>query len=225
MRELRAQGPRRLAVRLLLIRHGESRGNAEGRLQGQREFPLSELGTQQVRALGERLAAAEIGALYSSPLRRARETAEAVAGRSGVEVEEDIRLQEYDFGELSGLTWPEINDRHPEIIREYQRQSGWPEFPGDEGRETFLARVREVFSEIVARHSEDETVAVVTHGGPIIVYVFETLGRPYSRPTPFQVGNASITTVQHGATRSSGVPERTIVGLNDACHLVGLDAR
>lgn len=212
-------------MRLLLIRHGESEGNAQGRLQGQVEFSLSELGALQVRALGERLGSGRIDALYSSPLRRAWETAKAVSAATGVEIAEEERLQEYDFGELSGLTWPEINDRHPEIIREYQRQSGWPDFPGDEGRSVFLERVREAFAEIVVRHSgDDEDVAVVTHGGPIIVYVFETLGREYSRPTPFQVENTSITTVAHGRSPGS-FADRTIVGLNDTCHLVGLNAR
>ena len=95
-------------MRLLLVRHAESQGNREMRLQGRREFPLTRRGLDQARALADRLAKCPPTAIYASPITRAARTAEAVAERCGLSVAADPRLEEYDFGEASGLTWTEI---------------------------------------------------------------------------------------------------------------------
>ena len=91
-------------MRLLLVRHAESVGNHELRLQGRAEFPLTDRGRRQADALAAALAEAPVRAVYSSPIRRALDTAEAIAARRGLTVEVRPALQEYDFGELSGLT-------------------------------------------------------------------------------------------------------------------------
>src|SRR4030042_588396 len=100
-------------MRWLLIRHGESEGNREWRLQGQREYPNTERGRCQTEALSRRLARRQVAAVYSSPLRRAWDTANAIATALGLEVRALPAVQEYDFGELSGLTWREIHERAP----------------------------------------------------------------------------------------------------------------
>ncbi len=207
-------------MRLLPIRHGESQGNVESRLQGRADFPLSDLGVAQAGGLADRFASSSIDALYSSPLLRAKMTADAVAGAAGLEVVEDDRLQEYDVGEISGMTWPEVKERYPEIARQYREESDFPRFPGSESRDDFSARVQASINEIAARHKEDGKVAVVTHGGPILVYVMESLGTPYSRPPRFRVDNASIHTIEF--SERAGVPESTVVGLNDTSHLRSL---
>ncbi len=207
-------------MQLLLIRHGESQGNAEGRMQGRANFPLSDLGVAQAGALADRLAFLNIEALYTSPLLRAKMTADVVAGAAGLDVVEDDRLQEYDVGEVSGMTWLEVKERYPEIARQYRDESGFPRFPGSESRDDFMARVQASIGEIAARHRDDDTVAVVTHGGPILVYVMESLGTPYSRPPRFRVDNASIHTIEF-ADRA-GFPVCTVVGLNDTSHLLSL---
>lgn len=206
-------------MRLLLIRHGESQGNAESRLQGRADFPLSELGVAQAGALAKRFSSS-VSALYSSPLLRAKMTADAVACAAGLDVVEDDRLQEYDVGEISGLTWPEVKERYPEIARQYRKESEFPRFPGSESRDDFTTRVQTSIDEIAARHKDDGEVAVVTHGGPILVYVMESLGTPYSRPPRFRVDNASIHTIEFA--ERAGFPERTVVGLNDTYHLRSL---
>ncbi len=95
-------------MRLLLIRHAESTGNRQGRLQGRADFPLTERGRRQAQELATVLSRLPVAVVCSSPIRRALNTAEAVAGPLGLKVEVQAALQEYDFGELSGLTWPEI---------------------------------------------------------------------------------------------------------------------
>ncbi len=205
-------------MKLLLIRHAESQGNAEHRLQGTREFPLTERGREQSRALGERLAAVGVSAVYASPLQRTMQTAEILGGRLGLQVVPEPRLQEYDFGAtISGLTWDAIREQHPEIIRALSREdSDFPRYPGEEGRAIFSARVSEAMGEIVARHAEG-TVAIVTHAGPIVTYVLESLGRPYRRPVPFSIDNASISTLEVNEPRSFA--PSVVTAINDRCHL------
>ena len=211
-------------MRLLLIRHAESQGNHEGRLQGRKEFPLTERGIRQAELLAERLMNQRIAALYSSPILRAHDTARAAAAQAGLEVIPEPRVQEYDFGEqLSGLTWQEIRDQKPEIIAALTGNgSEFPRYPGEEGRAHFRDRVCEAMGEIAERHRSDDAVAVITHAGPIVVYVMETLGRGYGRPIPFVIDNTSITTIELGGGGNDFAPRAVLTGLNDTCHLATL---
>ncbi|HSP56300.1 MAG TPA: histidine phosphatase family protein [Dehalococcoidia bacterium] len=225
--ELRAQGEGE-PVKLLLIRHGESQGNHEGRLQGRREFPLTERGREQCEALAGRMTTLPVSAIYSSPIRRAHDTALFVGSELGLEVTLEPRVQEYDFGErLSGLTWQEIREQQPEIVKALASgQSEFPRYPGEEGRAAFHQRVCAAIGDIADRHREDPAVAVVTHAGPIVVYVLDTLGRGYSRPIPFTIENTSITTIElNNGAAAPFAPASAIVGLNDTCHLSGLEPR
>lgn len=211
-------------MRLLLIRHAESQGNHEGRLQGRKEFPLTERGIRQAQLLAERMSEWPVSAVYSSPIRRAHDTADMVASKAGLDVIPEPRVQEYDFGEeLSGLTWQEIRDQNPEIIAALTgNASEFPRYPGEEGRANFRDRVCAALSEIAERHHPDDAVAVITHAGPIVVYVMETLGRGYGRPIPFVVDNTSVTTIELSSGGNEFVPAAVVTGLNDTCHLAGL---
>ena len=95
-------------TRLMLIRHGRSTWNAEGRIQGQADPPLDEMGREQARRLAERLHGEPIVALYTSPLLRARETAGIIGQALDVPVTPDERLKEYDVGDVAGLTWDQL---------------------------------------------------------------------------------------------------------------------
>jgi broad specificity phosphatase PhoE len=136
-------------TRLLLVRHGETDWNAEGRLQGQTDRPLSELGRRQARRLAEDLPREQLEAIYSSDLARARETAEIVGERVGLPVELDPNLREKDWGTWEGLTAAE-RDR--------------VEFVG-ESTEAHQERMLGALRRISDRHPGEKTVLVVTHGG------------------------------------------------------------
>jgi len=208
-------------MRLFLVRHAESLGNREMRLQGRRDFPLTEQGWHQVAALAARLAALPLAAVYASPIRRAMDTAAPIAEQVRLDVRIEPRIQEYDFGEaLSGLTWREIREREPALIEALLgSEADFPCYPGEEGREPFRQRVRGAMWEIVGRHEADEAVVVVTHAGPITVFLLEALGRPYRRPIPFAIDNASVTTVEFNSNAPPNFPRAVLVGLNDTCHL------
>ncbi len=206
-------------MRLLLIRHAESTGNRQGRLQGRADFPLTERGRLQAQELAAVLSRLPVAVVCSSPIRRALDTAEAIAGPLGLKVEVQAALQEYDFGELSGLTWPEIGERRPHLIEHLLSDSAdFPHYPGEEGREAFRERVCGALWAIADRHAGEEAVAVVTHAGPIAVFLLDILQRGYQRPIPFTLDNASVTTVEIAKPQPFR-PRAVLVGLNDTCHL------
>jgi len=204
-------------MRLLLIRHGESVANAEGRLQGHLDIPLSDRGRRQAELLADRLAPLGVQALYTSPLLRAKGTAEIVAGCLGLPVEERPALMERNVGELAGLTRDEIITRFPRYMP--ARAELRPiEIEGFEQDAEFAQRVKDALAAIIGAHAQG-TVAVVTHGGIIFSFCRQTLRMPTVRPGPFAVENASVTTfdIVRGET-----PRATLVTLNDTCHLDGL---
>jgi glucosyl-3-phosphoglycerate phosphatase len=150
---------------LLLARHGETDWNRDGRWQGQSDTPLNELGREQARELAESLDG--IDAVYSSDLARARETAEIVAARLGVEVKVDERLRERSFGAWEGLTMEEIEGRYAQAHVRWRAGEG---HGADDAEpfDAFAARVHSFLEEVLRRHP-DETVLVVGHGGSIRV--------------------------------------------------------
>ena len=135
---------------LLLVRHGETDWNAEGRLQGHTDRPLNEFGRRQARALAERLAGDGIDAIYASDLARARETAEIVGARVGLPVLLEPGLRERNWGNWEGLTGPE-RDR--------------VEYAG-EAPQAHGARVLAAVRMIAERHP-GRRIVVVTHGGSL----------------------------------------------------------
>jgi broad specificity phosphatase PhoE len=134
---------------LLLVRHGETDWNADGRLQGHTDRPLSDFGRRQARQLGDQLENERLEAIYSSDLARARETAEIVGERLGLPVVLDPDLREKDWGTWEGLTSVE-RDR--------------VEFVG-ESTEAHQERMLRALRRISERHPGDGRVLVVTHGG------------------------------------------------------------
>lgn len=162
-----------MTATILLARHGQSDWNDAGRWQGHADRPLSELGRRQAQELAERLAAFELDAIYSSDLQRARDTAQAVADRQGLEVATAPELREVDVGSWEGLTRGDAEARFPEDFARWQAGStGWRD------GETYLAmsdRVLAAVREIAGRHPEGR-VLVVAHGGPIRAIHAEALG-------------------------------------------------
>ena len=103
----------------LLVRHGETDWNRDRRFQGHADPGLNDTGRVQALELADELAAERIDAIYASDLARARETAEIIAGRVGAPVVLDRELREIDVGEWQGLTWPEIEQRYPDGVRNW----------------------------------------------------------------------------------------------------------
>jgi broad specificity phosphatase PhoE len=147
-----------------LARHGETDWNAAGRWQGHADRPLTALGRRQALELAERLASVPLDAIYSSDLRRARETAEPAAERHGLEVRTLVALREVDVGSWAGLSRAEVAERFPQAFDRWRGgDHGWED---GETYEAMTARVVEAVLEIARVHAGRE-VLVVAHGGPI----------------------------------------------------------
>ncbi len=199
-------------MRLILVRHGESVGNFENRLQGQEDYPLTEEGRRQAVLTGRRLEGLGTTAVYTSHLLRAHETAVAIGERLGVEPLVDEDLSEYHFGEMSGMTYAEVRERFGVVANPAERT-----YPGEEGRDNFFSRVTSTLWGIAEAHPE-EAVAVVSHGGPIALFCQSVLGLPYKRPMPFSIDNCSLNIIDASVT-SSDSRQALVLHLNDICHL------
>lgn len=152
--------------RLLLLRHGQSTWNAEGRWQGWADPPLSAMGEAQARAAAERLARLGLTTVVSSDLQRARRTAELIAERLGLDVlapEPDLR--ERNIGDWSGLTTVEIEQGWPGWLAAW-RAGELERPPNGEARQEIADRVLAVLERLDA-DAPDGVVLVVTHGGVI----------------------------------------------------------
>jgi broad specificity phosphatase PhoE len=163
---------------LLLVRHGETDWNRVGRWQGGSDTQLNDLGREQARALADQLDG-DIDVVYSSDLARARETAEIVAAKLGLEVRLDPRLRERGFGGWEGLTTTEIEDRFGDAHRRWLAGEG----AGADDAETFedfSARVNHFLADLVRLHPDDE-VLVISHGGSIRVIHALAAGLDYVR--------------------------------------------
>lgn len=155
-------------TRLILIRHGETDWNSEGRWQGQIDIPLNENGLEHARELAIELAREGIQAIYSSDLLRAIQTADPLAKRAGIPVNLDPRLREIHQGEWQGMRVEDIRVRYAE---RFQQRRANPLAIAPPGGETVLQvqeRVYQSLDDILLRHP-DETVAIVAHGFVIAV--------------------------------------------------------
>lgn len=176
---------------LLLIRHGETAWNAEHRIQGSLDIPLSPTGIWQAGRLAERLAAGHIDAIYTSDLARAWLTAEPVAARLGLELRVDIRLRERSFGVFEGHTLEEIAARWPaEFVAWRERDPAWAMPEGESGAE-FIERVNAALHDIT-REWAGATVAVVAHGGVLDVAYRTARALAWDAPREHVMANAAI---------------------------------
>jgi broad specificity phosphatase PhoE len=149
---------------IFLARHGESDWNVANRFQGHSDRPLTERGREQAHALADLVASEEIEAVYTSPLSRARETAEIVAARVGLEPVALPELREVDTGSWSGLSRADVETRFPEGFTRWRSGgSGW------EDGETYEEMAERVIGALrtIAEGHPDGRVLIISHGGPI----------------------------------------------------------
>jgi len=152
---------------ILLLRHGQSTWNAEGRWQGQSDPPLSDLGWEQAEEASAKLAEVGATAVVTSDLDRARTTGEVLADALGLGPPvEDRDLREYDVGDWEGLTRPEIENGWPDQLAAW-KGGRLLATPGGETRSAFLQRVTAALRRVAKTAELGDTALVVTHGGVI----------------------------------------------------------
>lgn len=184
-------------MELLIVRHGESVANAEGRMQGQSDYPLSELGLRQAELLGRLLQTSgyRFDACYTSPLTRARATSLALTTALGLpEAELEPGLAELHAGSLQGLTHAEIAERHPSFMQ--RGLTGLGDFAeyGGESYDDVQQRVQSLVERLYHRHLvAAHRVLAVAHGGVNFQLLKALICSPVPRVMSVKFGNCSAT--------------------------------
>lgn len=199
--------------KMIFVRHGESVWNEARRFQGNGDPELSARGRAQAARVAHRLATAgPLGALYTSPLRRAAATAQAIGEVLGLPARPEPDLREMGLGEWEGMTPAEIDARWENAYARWVRDPPAHLPVGGEGMESFSARVAAAVDRIRAAHAGADVV-IVSHGGAIGAYLCRVLGMGLSHLFRFKLENASLTEVveDHIGLR--------LALLNDTSHL------
>jgi probable phosphoglycerate mutase len=176
--------------RLIILRHGETAWNVEGRYQGHLDSPLTPRGEAQARALARRLTGVSFTTLYSSDLGRATQTAGIIAQATRHEVLPDSRLRERNLGVFQGLLKSEIKQKLADEYRLFKTAGPDYAMPGGESARQAAERSLVCLEELAQRHL-GETIVLVAHGGTISVLLRHTLGIPLEAPRRFARFNAS----------------------------------
>lgn len=185
--------PRPPAVRLVLTRHGEALGNRELRYLGRTDAPLTPGGEAQARLLASALASVPAAAIYSSPLRRAHDTATAIGTTLGLGVTLDEALREQDFGAWENLTRAEVLAREPDRLAAWE--GGADTAPEDgETPQVLRERVVACANDLAARHP-GATIVLASHVGPIKALICAALGLPPSGAFRMWLDPASFSVV------------------------------
>jgi broad specificity phosphatase PhoE len=172
------QSPRPGSVTLFLVRHGETAYHADNRYAGRTDLALTDHGQAQAVELGEWAASARLDAVASSPLRRARETAEPAALKAGLNVLVDERLVELDFGAADGLTAAEMRERFGPARAAFEADPYANPLPGGEEPRAALARGRAAVDDLA--NSAGNRILVVTHGTFLRILLADLLCVPPS---------------------------------------------
>jgi broad specificity phosphatase PhoE len=206
-------------TRILLIRHGQSRGNAEQRFGGHSPTPLSDLGHAQAGAAARALEREGVTAIYSSDLLRAVQTAEPLARATGLDVRRTDAFRERSVGRMEGLTFEEAAREHPDEYAALLRRDFEHVLTGGESYRQLLDRAARELDAAVGRH-RGGCVAVFSHTGTICILVLHIMGAldaPALRPVWISTSNCGVTRIdlEHGGLIR-------VLALNDTRHLMGL---
>jgi broad specificity phosphatase PhoE len=200
-------------VILYLVRHGETDHNRNSLALGRADVPLNDRGISQAARLGDALATEPISAIYSSPLARALQTAEAVASRRGARVQIRPGLIEMDIGETDGLTFPEVRERFPGLLETWITDDGPRQpMPGGERLVDVQKRAWDCVQSLATLHAND-TICAVTHNFVILSVLTTALGVDLAGFRRLRHGVAAISVLDVGPARVR------VRRMNDTCHL------
>ena len=204
---------------VLLIRHGQSEGNAAGRFGGHTATPLSARGRRQAEATARALLAENPDAIYSSDLSRAVETAMPLARLTGLDVEQTDAFRERGVGVMEGLTFEEAASRHPEQYGALFRRDFEHVLLGGESYRQTLDRASRELDRAIGQHGGGR-LCVFSHTGTICILALHLMGAldaPELRPVWIATANCGITRFE---LRADGFVR--VLALNDTRHLGGL---
>lgn len=204
---------------VILIRHGQSQGNAEGRFGGHTDTPLSPLGRRQAEATARALASEKFAAIYTSDLPRAIETATPLAKLTGARLNTTEALRERSVGVMEGLTFAEAAEQHPAQYQALLRRDFDHVLLGGESYRQMLDRAAGQLDEAIARHRGGR-IALFTHTGTICILILHLMGAldaPELKPVWIATQNCGLARFD---LRSDGFVR--VLAINDTRHLADI---
>ncbi|MEK7848661.1 MAG: histidine phosphatase family protein [Chloroflexota bacterium] len=199
-------------MRLILVRHGQTQWNLERRVQGGgSDVELNELGRHQAHTAGLALKDEKIDAIYSSPLRRARDTAREIARHHRRRVRVEPGFIEMDAGDLDGLAFERLPQVHPAFWKEWREGNGSIAWPGGESLEQMMERTWAAVERLRARHPKG-TVVVAAHTFVVLCLMLKALDMPPGLFRRLRLEVGSITVLDLDGDRAR------LVKFNDTCH-------
>lgn len=192
-------------MQVILVRHGATDWNLQGRCQGSTDRDLSDAGVRQAEQIATLLSGEKIDAIYSSNLRRARRTAAVISEphHLPVLIEEDIR--ELDHGDLEGLTFNEIKEKHAEFLLRWRSEPGEIRVPGGERLDDVATRAWNALTQIVDRHCGAQRILAVSHNFPILGIICRLTGTHLNHYRTFHLDPCSVTRLAHDPGRGWSV--------------------
>ena len=204
------------STNVLLIRHGQSKGNAERRFGGHTATPLSARGRNQAEATARTLKSESLTAIYSSDLARAVETAKPLANMTGLTVQSTTAFRERDVGVMEGLTFEDAAQQHPEQYAALLRRDFEYVLTGGESYRQLLDRAVQKLDAIIEEHRGGK-IAVFSHTGTICILALHLMGAldaPELKPVWISSANCGITKFE---LRDDGFVR--VLAVNDTSHL------
>ena len=205
-----------LVTNVLLIRHGQSKGNAERRFGGHTATPLSGRGYRQAEATARSLKSESLTAIYSSDLARAIETARPLSKMTGLPIQGSTAFRERSVGVMEGLTFEDAAQQHPEQYAALLRRDFEHVLTGGESYRQLLDRAWQKLDELIAAHRGGK-IAVFSHTGTICILALHLMGAldaPELKPVWISSANCGITRFE---LRSDGFVR--VLAINDTRHL------
>ena len=200
-------------TKLYLVRHCEAEGNTLGLMQGRSDFGISGNAPKQLDLVSLRLRNVPFTAVYSSPLKRAFATAQAIDRYHGLGVRKDDGIMEIDMGDWESHSWEEIKRNYPDIVKVWDETPHLFQAPGGESVAHVAERMWEAVSAI-ARDNPGGTVCAVSHGCAIRSFLRAALGWPPEKQVDVPWGdNTAVSVVEFEDGKAH------VVSMNDASHL------
>lgn len=204
-------------ARIYIVRHGETEWNAQGRIQGHTDIPLTARGRRQAAALARRLAGVAFAAAYASDLSRTRETAQILLGERDTPLDATPQLREYHKGVFEGLTVQEYGERYPDLYRASLVKDLDFAPPGGETIRQTSARMAQFTAQLQAAHGPEDAVLVVGHGGSLRAVIVALLSLPLEANWKFIMDNCAL-------SLAHTYPDNAVLHLyNDTSHLAGVE--
>ena len=211
-------------TRLIFVRHGQTSWNKKGKIQGRNDLPLSPEGVVQAREVADYIYTKKsewsVSKVYSSPLKRAYETAKAIASRIELPVVDDLDLMEVDFGEISGLSWSEVERDHSEFLKTFRSDPFNTFYPNGESQATALLRA-EAFMDRALEENLGVGAVVVAHAAILRVMIGRVLELEHRNEGRMSISNCSVSVAKFETSEIKGSFETSasMETLND-CHFM-----